>query len=189
LPPGIGAWGRLEKLFLNNNALTTLPDELCAMESLQKLYVNFNKLRALPEAMGSMAALDELYAEENALTELPSSLGESECLGKLHVKRNSLTRLPASLSQCVTLEILNCDGNRLTSLPPLAALTNLKFVHLNGCALTALPAALLDAAALPELRTFDFNDNVDDDGAASLSPTILAEASARAAACIKSWSF
>ncbi|ELA40738.1 uncharacterized protein VICG_02226, partial [Vittaforma corneae ATCC 50505] len=52
----------LQKLFLNNNELETLPPEIGELENLRELYLDSNKLETLPDTIrklsGSLWLLD-----------------------------------------------------------------------------------------------------------------------------------
>jgi Leucine-rich repeat (LRR) protein len=105
LPESIGQCTKLEKLFLNDNALTFLPESFGELRALSKLYVNGNKLRYLPNSLGNLATLEELYLGDNCLSALPPSLSSCSSLNKLFAIRNKIRNLPPSLPP--SLELLN----------------------------------------------------------------------------------
>ena len=84
----------LTELYLDNNALTALPDSLANLKSLVALHLNNNRLRALPYSLGNLLMLQELWLNDNALTTLPESLSSEENLPNLYyldLRNNPLT--------------------------------------------------------------------------------------------------
>ena len=53
----VGAWAHVEKLFLNQNKLASLPLELKGCLALEKLYVDSNCLTSLPESLCELKIL------------------------------------------------------------------------------------------------------------------------------------
>ncbi len=60
----------LVTLYIQNNRLTALPDELGLLEWLEVLDVRFNHLSTLPESLADLANLKEVWTEGNPI-ELP----------------------------------------------------------------------------------------------------------------------
>eukprot|EP00866_Antonospora_locustae_P001322 jgi/Antlo1/1322/2288 len=54
---------------------------------LQKLYLDYNQLTALPEAIGCLERLQELCLNSNQLTALPECIGDLSMLHYLHFPR------------------------------------------------------------------------------------------------------
>jgi len=124
LPPAIRGWERLEKLYVNNNLLTKLPAEIGELcDNLDELYVLENSLAALPEQLCHCAKLNKLYLHHNQITALPQGLSGLRNLEILHVGDNKLTQLPP-LYEIPTIKFIHANNNKLNSLQE--AFTELK---------------------------------------------------------------
>ncbi|PRD31744.1 UNVERIFIED_CONTAM: cnot6l [Trichonephila clavipes] len=73
----------LTSLYLNNNALTSIPSEISLLVNLAHLNVSFNQLRNIPPEMGDMTSLRELLLNNNNISTLPTQLGKLFKLCKL----------------------------------------------------------------------------------------------------------
>ncbi|KAA0147323.1 hypothetical protein FNF27_08023 [Cafeteria roenbergensis] len=166
LPAAIGDLASLRRLWVEDNCLGELPDEVCRLEKLELLEASGNAIVRLPASIGSLLSLKELSVEGNRITELPAGLcaltglealllrgncltslpadlGKLESLKELHVNSNRLTGLPDSLGRCSKLTHLIANGNLIASVPAsLAVLDSLEEVNLAHNKLAALPAAL-----------------------------------------------
>ena len=124
----------LTSLYLNDNALTTLPDDVFdGLTALETLHLNDNALTTLPEnVFESLTALETLHLNDNDLSTLPDDVFEPlTSLKTLVLADNALTTLPDNVFDGLTaLETLHLNDNDLTTLPenvfePLTALTTL----------------------------------------------------------------
>ena len=140
-------------LELRNNTRQIPEDFFVGLTHLQKLYLGENQLTSLPTSIGNLEQLQELFLDDNQLTELPASIGNLTNLTVLCLKNNQLTELPPEIVVLRNLQQLNLVGNRLTSLPPeIGALTSLKLLDLNYNRLTSLPPAIGQLRSLQILR-------------------------------------
>eukprot|EP00435_Cladocopium_sp_Y103_P006896 s1956_g2.t1 len=100
----------LEKLWIGNNALRSLPQiGLSQMEALKELSVKSNKLQSLPESLGLLSSLEVLYLQDNALDVLPKTLAELRKLRMLWLEDNQLSSFPSTclqLSSCPALQLV-----------------------------------------------------------------------------------
>jgi hypothetical protein len=123
----------LNNLNLNNNQLTSLPENLPA--SLTKLYVKNNQLTQLPDNLP--ANLAKLDVSNNQLQHLPENLPAN--LTMLDCSSNQLTQLPANLPAKLTQFSIN--NNQLTQLPENLPV-NLKHLWVGDNQLNSLPENL-----------------------------------------------
>ncbi len=130
----------LETLDLNNNALSTLPDDLHRFKKLRILFCSFNAFTELPAVLGQCPNLSMIgfkanqikyipeeaiptenlrwfIVTDNALTKVPEALGQCKKLQKLMLAGNQLTDLPDSMANCVALELLRISANQFADLP------------------------------------------------------------------------
>ena len=58
-------------LSVDNNELTELPVEFCALTTLEEFHAAGNKLTSLPLEVGYLVSLEKLYLQRNRIRELP----------------------------------------------------------------------------------------------------------------------
>ncbi|KAG2437978.1 hypothetical protein HXX76_005592 [Chlamydomonas incerta] len=109
----ISVWTRMDRLSLQRNQLTEVPEEICHMAALEHLWLYGNKLTKLPDSLGQLKKLSKLWVNNNQLTSLPESLGACESLEELYLANNKLTSLPceALMAGCKRLAKIQITGN------------------------------------------------------------------------------
>ena len=177
----------LTNLYLFNNALTTLPDDvfddLTALEiltlgrndlptlpagvfdrliALTELGLDNNALSSLPRGVfDELGALDILVLAHNGLTTLPGGVFDAlGALTELNLQDNALTELTAGVfDRLRALEVLTLDENGLTTLPGRVfdRLGALEVLTLDGNGLTGLPAGVFDRLGALEVLTLRRN--------------------------------
>lgn len=86
---------RLQKLWLSNNNLTSLPSELSQVTALEELQIAHNKLDHLPAELAKLKLLQQLTVEDNLISELPVQFGLMTSLKELIVdNQNGRLRSP-----------------------------------------------------------------------------------------------
>ena len=92
LKQSIEELSNLDKLYLNNNQLTSLPKEIGNLTSLQTLYLGDNQLTSLPGEIGNLTSLQRLDLYNNQLTSLPKEIGNLTSLYRLDLSDNQLNK-------------------------------------------------------------------------------------------------
>ena len=114
----------LMELYLDNNGLTTLPDDVFAgLTELEILYLNNNGLTTLPDdVFEPLTALTDLYLNNNDLTSLPGGVFDRLTrLGFLTLYYNALETLPDGVFEPLTeLDGLYLSDNRGAPFSPTA---------------------------------------------------------------------
>jgi leucine-rich repeat protein SHOC2 len=143
-------------LTLENNQLTTIPENIGTLSDLTCLRLYLNQLTTVPESIGNLSNLTHLHIDHNQLTSLPESIGNLSKLTHLHLYNNQLTSLPESIVNLSSLTHLYLDNNCLTSLPEsIGNLTNLEFLGVDYNQLTSLPNSIGNLSRLTHLYLFN----------------------------------
>jgi CCR4-NOT transcription complex subunit 6 len=92
LPPtsGLFSFTFLINLYLNHNALTTIPPDIARLRHLELLDLSGNNLQTLPPEMGMLTKLKELYLFDNHIASIPPELGTLHQLQTLGIEGNPL---------------------------------------------------------------------------------------------------
>ncbi|KAF8658242.1 hypothetical protein AX16_002019 [Volvariella volvacea WC 439] len=96
---GLFTFTFLINLYLNHNALTSVPPEISKLRHLELLDLSGNNLTTIPPEMGMLTQLKELYIFDNHITTLPMELGSLHQLQTLGVEGNPLDPNLKSLVQ------------------------------------------------------------------------------------------
>jgi CCR4-NOT transcription complex subunit 6 len=92
LPPnsGLFSFTFLINLYLNHNALSTVPPEISKLRHLEVLDLSGNNLTTLPPELGMLTQLKELYVFDNHLSTIPPELGTLHQLQTLGIEGNPM---------------------------------------------------------------------------------------------------
>ncbi|KAI0358592.1 hypothetical protein OH77DRAFT_1420998 [Trametes cingulata] len=87
---GLFAFTFLTTLYLNHNALQSIPPEISKLRHLELLDLSGNALMSIPPELGMLTSLKELYLFDNQLTTLPPQLGTLHQLQTLGIEGNPI---------------------------------------------------------------------------------------------------
>lgn len=140
-------------LYVNNNRLSALPDEIGLLDNVEFLYCEFNQLRTLPPALADMDSLIAMYFTGNRFTRIPAFVYDMSRLTKLQFSKNQLTDLPSDIGRMTGLRHFNIADNQIAVLPDsIANLTKLRVCDLSDNRLTALPEEFGRVQIVNQLR-------------------------------------
>ena len=77
---GLFTFTFLTNLYLNHNALSTVPPEITRLRHLELLDLSGNSLAVVPPELGMLTSLKELYLFDNQLSVVPPELGSLHLL-------------------------------------------------------------------------------------------------------------
>jgi Leucine-rich repeat (LRR) protein len=150
LPESFADLLSLRILFLVQNKLTNLPEDIGKLRSLNILSLRGNKIERLPDSITDLSNLGTLTLDQNNIVELPVGFGRLQTLTNLDLRANHLRRLPKEIADLPVLRTLRADKNQLTEIPA-------EIAHLKGLQVLSLEENQIDdlPKQLGELRSLD----------------------------------
>jgi Leucine-rich repeat (LRR) protein len=133
----------IERLFIYDQNLITLPDNMGELKRLTLIQCANNELLTLPDSIGNLENLDDFVCHSNRLGVLPPSFVRLKNVKRIDVSHNQLETLPSTIWQMQKLERFDCGHNQLTALPEeLALLPNLQYLNARGNPISYIPPQL-----------------------------------------------
>jgi hypothetical protein len=129
-------------LFLNQNRIIKIPDELGDMHNIVYLYLKENRIHEVPAAIAGMAGIEGMYFTSNRITVIPQEIFgmTSQRLRKLEFTDNQIKVLPEDIGNLTELIHFRMDRNRLVSIPEsIGKLTQLRVVNFADNDLQCIP--------------------------------------------------
>lgn len=140
-------------IYLNRNRLTSIPEEVGAMQNVRFFYGEHNPLAAIPDAFLKMKALEGIYFGDCEFNEIPPFVLTMTKLKKLQFSGNRITELPDSIGKLTELRHLNLSDNRIGRIPEsIARLTKLRVCDLSDNPFSSLPDAFGEVQIVNQLR-------------------------------------
>jgi Leucine-rich repeat (LRR) protein len=151
LPAWITSLTGLKVLYLSNNLISDI-SLLAQIPTLEIVYLNQNRINVLPEDLGNLQQLKRLFLADNKLEALPESFYNLKELRMLTLKNNQIRNIDEKISRLHLLVNLNLDWNQLKMLPAgVGNLRELKKLIVSSNKLGSLPAEMMHLDALEEL--------------------------------------
>ena len=110
IPPKISKCCQLEKLVVEDSAVTTLPADLFEISELMVLELRNLPLSSLPSNVPTSGWLTKLILSGLQLLEIPPALGNLTELVELDLNHNALSDLPMDLQKLQRLRVLHLCG-------------------------------------------------------------------------------
>jgi hypothetical protein len=135
---------RILSIHLENNFLTSLPEQLTALRTLRLLSVARNRLTVVPDWLSQLPDLDTLSFAANRVARLAPAGAALPRLAHLNLFDNRLQRAPPALGRCLQLHTLVLGRNDWAVYAPGEALAEQ----------VGLPAVLIDEMREMSARAF-----------------------------------
>lgn len=98
---------------MDNNQLTSLPDQLSNLKFLKSLNVSGNQLQEFNAVLCEMSKLEFVNVSGNRIKRLPDDMSHFHAV-ELNVNGNQLPRLPSSIAKSERLKVLRAEENVLS---------------------------------------------------------------------------
>ncbi len=158
LPDDVDQFANLQILRLHKNTLRELPESLGDLQNLQYLYLQNNQIETLPYTLRYLDELLLLDARANHLKNLNSVLRGLPKLEELDLSRNQLVTLPSDISYLGSLRSVRLGYNQLTGLPDeVAKLDKLELLDLSGNPSLDIRSTLIQVSKIPNLQILELN--------------------------------
>ncbi|KAL4707781.1 hypothetical protein ACJJTC_001727 [Scirpophaga incertulas] len=102
-----GEEAEITDIYLKENLITRVPNEICKLENLESLYLSGNDITELPKEISGLKCLKCLDLSGNRLSSIPDEVAELKSLKFLILDENELTELPLRLSELHSLRYLS----------------------------------------------------------------------------------
>lgn len=144
---------REESLDLSNKDLRYLcPEIRICSDHLRELILDDNKLSSLPEDIGLLSRLERLSAQRNLLVAFDWELAQCTNLVSVDLSGNRLRRVASEVSGLVELVELFLSSNDLQVVPPvLFSLANLEILTLSKNGISSIPSLIFNLRRLKQL--------------------------------------
>lgn len=127
LSPRIKLLTNLEKINLNNNAITSIPPEIGKLSKLTSLLIGSNNLyeNSIPPEISQLSNLNVLNLGNNKIGitstggfgSVPQEIAQLTALTALNLESNQLISIPSEIGQLINLTIFKLNDNHLTFIP------------------------------------------------------------------------
>jgi hypothetical protein len=143
-------------LYLNQNAIRVLPEELYTLRNLEFLYLYYNRLDEIPAGVARLTSLLGLYVTGNNIPSIPPAVFTMKQLRKLQVSKNRLTVLPPEIGNLTQLRHFNIAENQIEVLPDtISRLMLLRVCDFSGNRIARLPEGFGKVPIMHQLRVCD----------------------------------
>ncbi|BCJ06206.1 hypothetical protein PRtIB026_A40160 [Pseudomonas sp. RtIB026] len=119
-PMFLGCFDSLETLSLNNNLLTSVPEQIAQLPRLRRLEMRSNRIQMNAsgvETLSSLEGLETLVLDFNPLRSLDLDFSRLPGLQFLRVNRCSLRSVPTGIERCTQLILADLRFNLITTIP------------------------------------------------------------------------
>lgn len=155
---GIGIFSDLTRLFISDNQLTTLPQELVTLINLTDLDISNNQISQLPQPFSNLCNLINFYAQNNQLTSLGDDFCTISTLYRFYAQNNRIASLPENMGSLQEINEVDLSYNQITRLPDsVINLNDLRYLDLSYNQLTSIPVGM---EIMPNLRFMILEQNL-----------------------------
>lgn len=112
LSPDIGLFLKLTFLDLRNNGLSSLPQDMCSLQSLRELTLSYNRFGEVPPVVYELRKLEIFFINNNQVSNVDSAgFLQLPVLATLDLQNNNISQVPPELGNCTSIKSLQLGGN------------------------------------------------------------------------------
>ena len=173
LPAAIGKLKKLERLYIANGELETLPQEMASLESLLELEIyNCPKMKTCPEVLGSLPRLEVLNmganpqlldGEPEKIIDLISKGPAAELIQIIYLNKGNMQTLDGeAISRMKKIGLLDLSSNRIETITaPFGAEVGPVQFYLNNNKLSSFPVDENGIfCRMDDIETFSVSNNL-----------------------------
>jgi len=132
----------IEFINLQNNKLTTLPENINQVTSLEDLNLSKNQINdgMTFHHLSKLPKLNSLWLTQNEIQQLPQELFELNQIRNLYLEKNNLNTVPLEISQMKKVWVVHIGHNNFKTMPEaFAKMPSLLLLHINNCHINSIP--------------------------------------------------
>jgi Leucine-rich repeat (LRR) protein len=157
IPPEIGKLSKLTKLALQNNQITIIPLEICKLFQLRELGLSHNRISVIPLEIGNLLQLQHLNLCDNQISIIPPEISQLLQLQELYLYNNQISVIPPEIGQLLRLQYLNLGRNKISTIPSeIGNLLQLQELGLSYNRISVIPSEI---GHLSQLRILNLYNN------------------------------
>lgn len=155
LPNEIYSYSNLKVIDVSKNNLIEISEELQSLKNLTKLIlsnnVNLNLIQVF-NVLEKIPKLNSLYLDKNQITSLPTEVSYLKNIKILSLHSNNLTTIPIEIVELRKLKKLLLSGNKIKFFPEgFNSLNELEILTIDNNLFDKLPEEIIDLTSLREL--------------------------------------
>ncbi len=136
---------KLTKVYLRNNALGALPDNVWGNKYTVQLYLENNMISRISPSIQAAITLRTVSLSNNSLVELPEEFFPIQSLGNFLLDGNNLTQIPTAIGKLRSLHTLNLNNNRIMKVvDSIGNLASLRTLDLRNNTIHKLPKQIVN---------------------------------------------
>lgn len=140
------------KIDLSGSGIREIPPEVFLYKNLKKLFLRNNKIGRIPQEINRLKRLSVLDLSNNDLTSMHAKIFDLKNLEVLILNNNKIKNIPSQIKNLKRLRILGLANNKFTALNEhLNFLTELKELNLSGNDFVEFPLEIFNQRNLERL--------------------------------------
>jgi Leucine-rich repeat (LRR) protein len=152
LPEDIGLLVKLERLSIQRNSLVALDWEVAQCTKLVSLDLSGNKVKRVASETTALVDLVELFLSSNELGTVPPALFSLDNLEILTLSKNGISSIPSLIFNLRRLKQLDLSNNQISIIPrEVCMLPKLKKLNLKNNKVSEIPIFISELGALTDL--------------------------------------
>ncbi len=141
----------ITEMYLSNNFVSMVPDNVWHFSSLSILDISDNKIVRLPVCIWTVATMENLNASHNQIEVIPGGILECQLLEKIDFSFNPLKELPMELKSHTLMTYISVRNTNVSDISCISTIISLEELYANECNVEEITA---EWNVLPNLIVF-----------------------------------